>query len=314
MNWLSLDHQTDEFQRDVISGLSSFVKSIPSKYLYDRRGSELFEQICQLDEYYVTRTETEIMRRHAAAMAAAVGRHACLVELGSGSSMKTRWLLQHLRDVAAYVPVDISADFLFATADRLRRDFPAIWIQPHVADFTEDLSLPELGDCERTVYYFPGSTIGNLTNEQSVRLLKRMADQSGPRCGLLIGIDLEKDPNVIHAAYNDRQGVTAAFSKNLLVRINRELGGNFDCSTFEHVAYYDRRCHQVNIGLVSRVPQRVSVAEHEIVFQRGERIHTETSRKYRLDSFGQLAAVAGFRLVDSWTDPRRYFAVAYLET
>lgn len=312
MNWLTVDDQVDEFQRDVFEGLSAPAKSIPSKYLYDRRGSELFEQICELDEYYITRTETAIMRRYARQMAGAIGSHACLVELGSGSSTKTRLLLRELGDAAAYVPIDISTDTLVMAADRLRREFPGLWIQPHVADFAQDLSLPELGD-ERLVFYFPGSTIGNLSRKQSVGLLERMSASAGEMCGLLIGIDLQKEPAVINAAYNDARGVTAAFSKNLLVRINRELSGDFECDRFEHVAHYDRRRCEVVIGLVSQMAQRVRIGGREIFFEPGEFIHTETSRKYRIDEFARLAAAAGFRLVKNWTDPQRYFAVLYLE-
>ena len=313
MNWLTLDNRTDEFQRDVITGLSSFSKHIPSKWLYDHRGSELFEQICELDEYYVTRTETAIMQRHASQMADAVGKHCCLVELGSGNSAKTRLLLHKLEHVTAYVPLDISRDYLFAAADRLSCEFPRLNIQPHVADFTEELSLPSVDKCDRIVFYFPGSTVGNLSREHSVRLFKRMASLAGRGCGLLIGIDLIKNARVINAAYNDAKGVTAAFSKNLLTRINRELGGNFECDLFEHVARYDRARSLVDIGLQSQTAQHVVVGDCDVFFEQGEMIHTETSRKYRVNDFGRLASAAGFRLRNSWTDRRRYFAVLYLE-
>lgn len=305
----------DHFSRDVIAGLSAENKSLPSKYLYDQRGSELFEEICQLDEYYLTRTEAGIMERYAHEMAGAIGSKACLIELGSGSSNKTRMLLAESRQLAGYVPFDISADFLFAAAEQLQQEFPLIPVRPHVGDFTADLSLPELaGRCQRMVFYFPGSTVGNLMPHQTIELFRKMASVAGPRCGLLIGIDLQKDPRVIEPAYNDARGVTAEFSKNLLSRINRELDGDFDIASFEHVAKYNSIVCRVDIGLVSQVQQTASVGDHRFHFQRGEIIHTETSHKYRIGDFACLASVAGFHLLKSWTDPREYFAVLYLET
>ena len=316
MNWLTLEnreHATGEFCKDVITGLQASPKQIPSKYLYDRRGSELFDEICELEEYYVTRTELAIVKRYAREMADAIGDDVCLVELGSGSSSKTRYLLRSLRSVSGYIPMDISADYLFSAADRLQSEFPELPIRPRVGDFTEDQPLPESGECERLVFYFPGSTIGNLSREQSVRLLKRMS-AAGQGSGLLIGIDLQKEPEIINAAYNDSLGVTAAFSKNLLTRINRELGGRFNSRLFEHVARYDSKSCQVEIGLQSQVAHRVRVNGCEIQFDRGEMIHTETSRKYRIDEFSRLASAAGFQLVRSWSDRQNYFAVLYLES
>lgn len=308
-------HIEDDFYRDVIAGLSGQAKSIPSKYLYDRRGSELFEEICDLDEYYLTRTETSITQRHAHEMAAAIGRRACLVELGSGSSSKTRMLLKESHDLARYVPLDISADFLFAAAEDLQREFPHIRVQPHVADFTRDMRLPELKKAgERWVFYFPGSTVGNLMPHQAIELFRRMSSAAGARCGLLIGIDLQKDSRIIEPAYNDARGVTAAFSKNLLARINRELDGNFDLAAFEHVARYNPIACRVDIGLASLMSQRVCIGDHRFQFACGEVIHTETSYKYRIGEFACLAGVAGFHLLKTWTDPREYFAVLYLET
>lgn len=307
--------EADAFYRDVVAGLSAKAKSIPSKYLYDRRGSGLFEEICHLDEYYLTRIETSIMQRHAHEMAGAIGRRACLVELGSGSSNKTRMLLKETHELARYVPFDISADFLCAAAEQLQREFPHISVRPHVGDFTADLRLPELeGSRERLVFYFPGSTVGNLMPHQAIELFGQMSASAGARCGLLIGIDLQKDARTIEAAYNDARGVTAAFSKNLLARINRELAGNFDLDAFEHVAKYNTIACRVDIGLASLRAQTVSLAGQRFAFERGEVIHTETSYKYRIGEFASLASVAGFHLLKTWTDPREYFAVLYLET
>lgn len=303
------------FYRDVMAGLSGRAKSIPSKYLYDRRGSELFEQICTTDEYYLTRTETSIMQRYAHEMAGAMGRRTCLIELGSGNSSKTRMLLRESHELSRYMPLDISADFLSTAAEQLQREFPQIPVQPHVADFTTDMQLPPLEGCaERRVFYFPGSTVGNLMPHQAIELFTRMTCAAPGRCGLLIGIDLEKDPRIIEAAYNDARGVTAAFSKNLLARINRELGGNFDLSAFEHVAKYNSIANRVDIGLGSLQTQTVTVAGHSFLFERGEVIHTETSYKYRIGDFACMASVSRFHLLKAWTDPREYFAVLYLET
>lgn len=318
MNWLTLEPQLDEFCSDVLTGLSSQRKAIPSKYLYDQRGSELFDRICEVDEYYVTRTETAIMRSHASSMARTIGPHVCLVELGSGSSLKTRLLLGQLEHITAYVPFDISSDYLQSSCCQLQQEFPWLTIRPHVGDFTEELTLPGLSaldqpdKCPRVLYYFPGSTVGNLTSQQTMQLCERMIASAPSRCGLLIGIDLVKDPGVIEAAYDDAAGVTAAFSKNLLQRINRELSGNFIIDQFEHHAAYDRHACCVDIGLRSLAQQQVSVAGHSFGFKSGEMIHTEVSRKYQIDEFSRLMRRTGFQLQESWSDPQHHFAVLYL--
>ncbi|EMI16348.1 methyltransferase [Rhodopirellula maiorica SM1] len=305
--------RTDTFFDDVLDGLSRPAKTLPSKYLYDERGSQLFDQICELDEYYVTRTELAIMQQHASSIARQIDTDVMLVEYGSGSSLKTRVLLDALSRPAAYVPVDISEEHLLKTAERLRLAYSGLNVLPVVADFTQPFRLP---DCEppasHVAFYFPGSTIGNFTPPQAGELLQQMAAMLGQQGGLLIGIDLQKDIDVLHAAYDDREGVTAAFSLNLLNRINRELGGNFDSDRFEHRAVYNTLHHRIEISIVSLADQVVSIGDHAIDFAAGEAILTEYSHKYTVDGFATFARKYGFQLHKSWTDAQNYFAVLHL--
>lgn len=300
------------FYADVVAGLAQRPKRLPCKYFYDRRGSQLFEAICRLDEYYLTRTELAIMRRYAGQIADQIGPDAMLIELGSGSSTKTRLLLDHLKEPAAYVPVDISGSHLKATAGRLRSDYRHIDIMPVCTDFTSDFEVPRprRTPSRRTVY-FPGSTIGNFVPEAATALLGQMAAISGRGGGLLIGIDLQKDAAVIEAAYNDSAGITAKFNLNLLRRINRELDADFDLDAFRHLAFYDDRHQRVDIRLVSLYEQRVRIGEHIIEFASGEAIHTEYSHKYTVDGFARLAGRVGLVLHRCWTDPRQYFGVLH---
>jgi dimethylhistidine N-methyltransferase len=303
------------FLDEVLDGLAQPQKRLPSKYFYDRRGCELFDAICEVDEYYLTRTELAIMRRHAAEMARLIGPRAMLLELGSGAGLKTRVLLDHLDAPAAYVPVDIAREHLMATAARLRLRYPGLPILPLCADFIDWFEPPECEPApERTVVYFPGSTIGNFGPEESQTLLERMAALAGKGGGLLIGFDLQKDPGVLEAAYNDARGVTAAFNKNLLQRINRELGANFHVEQFEHRAVYNADAGRIEMHLVSRRPQSVRIDGRAIPLARGESICTEYSYKYDPAKFRRHAAAAGFRHVKIWTDDRKWFAVAYFET
>lgn len=300
------------FRFDVLSGLSANPKQLPCKYFYDRRGSTLFDAICKLDEYYLTRTELKIMVQSVGQIAHALGNDLMLMELGSGSSVKTRILLDHLPDVSAYVPIDISRKHLFATARKLSQRYPAIVVQPVCADFTHPVSLPNCARMtSRRVVYFPGSTIGNFQLQEAEALLDRIAALCGEDGGLLIGIDLEKDPTTIEAAYNDSQGITARFNLNLLRRINRELGGNFDLDQFEHLAFYDAAKHRMDIRIVSRRRQLVEIDSSEFDFRAGEYIQTEYSHKYTVRGFEQQASKAGFRLARCWSDERRYFAILY---
>ncbi len=252
------------------------------------------------------------MHKYAPAMAAQVmGSQAMLVELGSGSSIKTRLLLDQLQN-SVYVPVDISHKHLEVTARRLSRRYPKIAIKPVCADFTKNFRLPSPEDrASRRTIYFPGSTIGNFENVDAAVLLGRIAALCGIDGGLLIGIDLQKEVAAIEAAYNDALGITAQFNLNILLRINRELGGKFDLQQFEHLAFYDRSCNRVDIRLVSRCNQQVKIGSHTFNFRRGEAIHTEYSHKYTIEQFEQMASEAGFRLQNHWTDHRKYFAVLY---
>jgi dimethylhistidine N-methyltransferase len=302
----------EEFLSDVLEGLAARVRSVPSKYLYDAHGSELFERICELEEYYPTRVELGIMRDNAASIARAIGPRARIVELGSGSARKTRRLLEALEEPVAYIPVDISRSALFDAAAAMARALPSVRVSPLHADFSRPFSLPDdvPDDC-RTVIYFPGSTIGNLTGEDAASLLQSMRRVCGPRGAFLVGADLVKDPRVLHAAYNDSQGLTATFNLNLLERMNRELGADFRVERFEHHAPFDAEHSRIEMRLVSRTPQRVSVAGHRFLFQEGEPLVTEHSQKYTLSEIAHLAA-GSFVLEHTWTDAAQYFSVQYL--
>ena len=304
-----------EFLADVLDGLSQAQKQIPCKWLYDARGSRLFERICELEEYYPTRTELGIMEGDVGAMAALLGRGCALVEYGSGSSLKTRLLLQHLAEPAAYVPVDISPAALAEGTERLARAFPALRIRPVCGDFTGLPALPldGLGERRRAVY-FPGSTIGNLHKAEVVGFLRASAARCGRGGGLLIGVDLRKEVPVLLRAYDDRGGVTAAFDLNLLARANRELEADFRLDRFRHEARWDGRNGRIEMHLVATVDQLVSVAGRTFAIRAGESIWTESSYKYGVREFAALAALAGWRCERTWTDERAWFGVQYLTT
>jgi dimethylhistidine N-methyltransferase len=282
------------------------------KYFYDRRGSELFDRICLLDEYYLTRAELAIMDQYAPEMGAQIGAGAMLVEYGSGSSVKTRYLLDGLPDPVAYVPVDISGDHLRQTARELARDYPHIEVLPVCADFTQDFALPRSQrPASHAAVYFPGSTIGNFMPGEAVALLRRITQLCGAGGGLLMGIDLKKDISMIEAAYNDRLGVTAEFNLNLLRRINRELGADIDLDQFFHQARYNAQMGRVEMHLVSRRAQTVSLGRETIEFEAGETICTEYSHKYTVDEFAAVASAAGLTLRREWTTKKREFAVLH---
>lgn len=304
--------EQQQFREDVLRGLQAARKELPSKYFYDDTGSQLFEQICEQDEYYLTRTELSIMQERAREMAALLGPRCLLIEYGSGSSIKTRLLLDVLEDPAGYVPIDISRSQLLASAASLRLAYPDLEILPVHADYTGDFELPTPSKpCVRKVAYFPGSTIGNFERAQARRFLHQIATtcQGG---GLLIGVDLRKDFAILHRAYNDAQGITAQFNKHLLERINRELQADFQVQQFGHYAFYNPVWERVEMHLVSLRDQVVSIGEVAIFFKRGESIWTESSHKYTLDDFARLAADAGFTVERVWTDPRALFSVQYL--
>jgi dimethylhistidine N-methyltransferase len=302
------------FRDDVLHGLTLPRKALPCKYLYDERGSALFDEICELDEYYLTRTELAILDRYVAEMAEAIGPDCELIELGSGSSVKTRLLLENLREPRAYIPVDISAEPLIRSAWELGRLFPALEIIPVCDDFTGPFDLPETGPppASRRVVFFPGSTIGNFRPEAALRLLDAIARLVGPGGGLLIGFDLDKDESIVWPAYNDRRGISAAFNLNLLARINRELGADIDVEAFEHRANYVRAKERVELYLVGRSKQVFRVAGREFALAPGESIHTEDSYKYTREHFARLTARAGLSLDSEWIDDKRYFCVQFL--
>jgi dimethylhistidine N-methyltransferase len=302
-----------QFLKDVVQGLERPQKEIACKYFYDDIGSALFEQICDLEEYYVTRTELAILESHAAEMAEAIGEDCELIEFGSGSGLKTRLLLEQLRSPRAYLPVDIAREPLERSALDLAERFPGIRILPVHADFTEHLLLPETGDPRaRRVVYFPGSTIGNFSPLAATNLLCTIAWLVGDGGGLLVGFDLDKDESIVWPAYNDRQGISAAFNLNVLERINRELRADFNLAAFSHRADYVRSKERMEMYLVSRKPQVVRIGGMPFSFDQGETIHTEYSYKYSLEHFGRLTSRAGFSTAAQWSDPKGYFAVQYL--
>lgn len=302
----------DTFQADVVAGLRQPRKSLPSKYFYDAIGSELFEQICELDEYYPTRIELGIMQQNIGDVSRAIGHEHVLLELGSGSSTKTELLLANIEHLAAYVPFDISRSALDDAFAKLSQRFPDLDIHPVCGDFMQEIGLPRLdAEYSGTVTYFPGSTIGNLTNDSAISLLRRIRaiDKDSD---LLIGIDLEKDRRILLDAYNDSAGVTAEFNLNLLDRINRELDANFDLGQFDHLAVFNEHAHRIEMHLVSQSDQTVNIDNEIFSFQQGESICTEYSHKYTVDRFAKLAAAAKFDVTSVWTDERDWFAVLLL--
>ncbi len=298
---------------EVLAGLRQAQKRISPKYFYDARGSALFEQICGLPEYYPTRTELAIMDRHLGEMAACAGPRAAVIEFGSGSGRKTRLLLERLIDPVAYIPVEISRDFLLESAAQIAKDYPAIEVLPVCADFTRPFDLPSpTRPAERNLIYFPGSTIGNFSRELAVDLLRVMRAEAGERGGALVGVDLVKPARMLEQAYNDAAGVTARFNLNVLARLNRELGANFDLAAFRHVAVWDAEQSRIEMRLVSQREQVVAVRGERFEFGTGEHIVTEHSHKYSLDGFAAMAAAAGFAVQQVWTDPKQLFSVQFL--
>lgn len=304
--------EIEAFAQDVIAGLSAVPKRIPPKYFYDSEGSRLFEEITRTAEYYPTRSEHEILRMQAGAMVQHFPTGAALLEFGSGACIKVRFLLDAARKLKAYVPVDISGDFLAAEAQALRKDYPALSILPVVADFMKPFALPgEIADLPK-VGFFPGSTIGNFEPHEACAFLRHAGAILGKGAVMLVGIDLVKDEKVLNAAYNDAAGVTDKFNLNVLRRINRELGGTFKLGNFEHHAFYNRERRRIEMHLASRVRQKVTVAGASFDFRAGETIHTENSYKYSPQSFAAMARGAGWTLLDTWTDANGNFAVCAL--
>jgi dimethylhistidine N-methyltransferase len=303
-----LDEQTSAFAGDVIGDLSRQPKRLSPKYFYDAAGSELFEQITLLPEYYPTRTELSILRDRGSAIAAIVPKGAALVEFGAGATTKARLLLNQCA-FGAYVPVDISGDFLEAQADALRKDFPDLGVYPVTADFTAPFALPEAVAAMPKVGFFPGSTVGNFEPHEACAFLRSAREILGQGAQMVIGVDLEKDERVLYKAYNDAAGVTGRFNLNVLHRINRELGGNFDLSAFTHRAIYNRERHRIEMYLISRKAQTVRALGRSFSFRAGESIHTENSYKYSLERFTALAQGSGWMPRECWTDSAGMFSV-----
>ncbi len=312
---VDLAPETVSFRDAVLSGLAASPKSVPPTYFYDARGSELFEEICTLPEYYPTRTEMSILRRHASDIAARIGSNAQIVEYGSGASDKVRIILEALESPVAYTPVDISGEYLGGVAERLAGDYPELEVTAVVADYRQPFAVPTPRRPVRTrAALFTGSTIGNFSPDEAMMFLRNAARRLAGGGALVIGADLRKDPRLLHAAYNDSAGVTAAFNLNLLTRINRELGGNFDEGAFDHYAFYNPRDGRIEMHLVSRRPQRVTVAGRRFLFATGESIHTENSYKFDIDGFRDMARRAGFVPEAVWIDGDRLFSVHLLRS
>ncbi|RTL50912.1 MAG: L-histidine N(alpha)-methyltransferase [Bradyrhizobiaceae bacterium] len=314
--WPNGHHPDDPrfvFARDVITGLTQQPKQLPPKYFYDETGSHLFEEITRLPEYYPTRTELKILRDRGADIASIIPPGAALVEFGAGATTKVRLLLERCR-FAAYVPVDISGAFLNGQANGLRADFPDLAVHAVVADFTTPFLLPDAVKDMPKVGFFPGSTIGNFDPAEAAAFLQGARDILGEGATMIVGVDLEKAEPVLHAAYNDSAGVTAKFNENVLARVNRELGGDFDLSAFAHQAVYNRERHRIEMHLVSLKAQTAHLCDKSFSFSAGESIHTESSYKYSTERFQRLARESGWMPQAIWTDRDKMFSVHALTT
>jgi len=298
--------------QEIVAGLQQDEKMISPKYFYDERGSQLFDEITMLPEYYPTETELGIMRENIAEIATLIGPQASLIEYGSGSSLKTRVLLEHLSDQAVYVPVDISEEHLLGSAGQIRTEFPELEVLPVVADFTKRFQLPDPTVMPlRNIVYFPGSTIGNFPHAAACELLEVMYHEAGENGAMLIGVDLQKDPSVIERAYNDSAGVTAEFNLNVLRHLNREFGSDFDLESWQHNARYNRSEGRIEIRLINETQQTVNIGGNTVVVERGEGILTEYSHKYTLQGFAEMAQGAGFKVERVWSDASELFSVQY---
>ena len=305
----------EQFLFEVRSGLRKPQKELPTKYFYDEHGSHFFESICSLDEYYIPDTEESIMLSHISDIVGLIGPKVRLIEYGSGSCKKIRFLLDNLVDPTAYITIDISQEQLLNVTGELAADYPDLELLPVCADYTNSFEIPAtIGKYNRTVGYFPGSTIGNFHPVMARQFLEYIAQACGTGSALLIGVDLKKDPAVLHSAYNDAQGVTSAFNLNLLKRINRELGCDFQVDSFRHYAFYNPNKGRIEMHLVSMGEQSVNLDGETIYFKKGETIWTESSYKYTLKEFEEIANTAGFKVRCTWTDERQWFSVQYLET
>ena len=312
LRFYDLEPQTSTLYDDVVYGLQQPKKFIAPKYFYDERGSHLFDAICETEEYYPTRTEIAILEDNLDEICSCLGSDCVLVEPGSGSSQKVRLLLDTL-EPHTYMPLDISSDYLKSVASGLAREYPNINVTAACIDYTAPIELPHVPKARRRVAFFPGSSIGNFNSDEAVAFLGNLAEFVRPDGGLLIGVDLKKDTNILNAAYNDKHGITAQFNLNLLVHINRELGADFDFDGFAHQAFYNEQRDRIEMHLISKRQQQVCVADHSFRFATGESIHTENSYKYTIEGFQALAQQAGFRPCKVWTDPDHLFSVHYMK-
>ena len=314
VNLTDLHPSPDDISGDVLAGLSQTPKRLPSKYFYDKRGSELFEQITHQPEYYLTRVELALLQASSAEIANAVGPRAHVVEYGSGSGRKTRILLDALEDPVAYTPIEISRSALLASVERLDREFGDVEVLPVLADFTQPVPLPAPArQAEHALVFFPGSTLGNFTNPEALRLLRAMHQTMGDRGGALLGIDLQKSPEILEAAYNDMAGVTSEFTLNLLARLNRDIGSDFELDGFIHRAHYAAGPGCIETYLVSQKPQTVQVQGRTFNFDDGEAMQVEYSHKYTDAGFTAMATEAGLKVVRGWNDPKDWFGLRLLQ-
>ena len=312
---IDLEPKSGNILKEVLVGLSKKQKVIDPKFLYDKRGSELFEKICELPEYYPTRAETAILNRACKEMARLIGPRALIIEPGSGSGQKVRSLLNHLESPSGYVPIEISKEILLRMTGELHEEFPDLQVTPVCADFTQELDFPLSIDSRsgKKVVFFPGSTIGNFHPDEAVQFLKKFAKIVGTGGGVLIGADLKKDPETIRIAYDDPAGVTASFNLNLLARLNKEVNATFELNNFVHEAFYNEKLGRVEMHLKSTIPQLVKVNQTVFRFRKGETIHTECSYKYSAEEFCELAAKARLKIKKIWMDPDKLFCVYYFE-
>lgn len=312
MNKQNIDVTIDNDLAEILTGLAKVQKQLPSKLFYDERGSRLFDEICELEEYYPTRTELKIMQDNIDEIASLFNNETLFIEFGSGSSLKTRLLLEHLDKIAGYIPIDISEEYLLKCAEELREEFPSIDIYPVPGDYTKPLDLPEVPNkVSHKIAYFPGSTIGNFQLNEAKEFLKvihNLVDKNG---GLLIGVDLKKDINILEKAYNDSKGITAEFNLNVLRRLNREYGFDFVIDNFEHNAFYNEKFGRIEMHLVSKCDQEFGQNGNTFFIKEGETILTEYSHKYSLKEFEELAADY-FSVEKIWVDENKLFSVQYL--
>ena len=304
--------ESSDFLTDAIAGLSSNPHTLPCKYFYDERGAGLFQKICELPEYYITRTEINVLDGNRSDIAVQLGANIQLIGLGTGAGTKTRILIEALQNPAVYIPVDISEKQLRQSTNLFQKIFPDLEILPVCADYLQPVVLPSARHkAARRVVYFPGSTIGNFEPSEAIEFLSRIANVCREDGGLLIGVDLKKDPHLLEAAYNDAAGVTAQFNLNVLERVNRELGADFELDQWRHRAIYNATAGRIEMYLISEVDQFVHIDEQKFHFRRSEKITTEYSYKYAPEEFAELAANSGFKFVRMWTDDARLFGVFY---